>query len=42
MSGKKVYAQAGFVLSIFRSATVDIAARPRDVRESCPKNDLTH
>ena len=32
----------GFVLSIFRSATVDVAARPWDIRESCQKNIFPH
>ena len=34
---KKVQPRTGFVLSIFRSATVNVAARPRDTRESCKK-----
>ena len=37
---KKVLGKTGFVLSIFRSATVDVAPTPQDIRESWQKNIL--
>ena len=38
----KVYAHAGFVLSIFRSATEDVAPRPRGIKDSRQKMFGTH